>query len=73
MNHEPKLCSVPNCPNEATRWYEDPGQPEGTFYTCLEHPRIARAERMATRVRNSAGHLVELPVYECSPGCEHCA
>ena len=71
--HEPKMCMREGCSEEATRWYEERGYPDETFYVCTEHPEVAAAEESDARILNSEGKLVELAVYQCAEDCEVCA
>lgn len=71
VEHQPVVCMRPGCENEATRFYEELDKPFETFYVCLEHPDVQRREN-TFRIRNSAGKLVELCVYQCQEDCEVC-
>ena len=63
---------VEACDNEASRWYEEQGQSDDTFFICLEHRNSARAEMRGERIRNAQGQLVELAAYLCRQDCDVC-
>lgn len=66
-------CMRKGCKNEATRWYEDEWGEKGTFYVCLSHRDVARAEEDGFgMIKNNQDKLVELAVYACSEECGVC-
>lgn len=74
VSHTPAFCSVPGCDEEAWRWFEYEGVPDGTFYLCDEHREILSPADHVVRVLTPAGVPVEreLAVYGCHEECPLC-
>lgn len=69
--HVAKMCQVPDCKEEATRWIADPNFPEETFFFCLEHEHTEQMEEDG-EAENSASQTVEVAIYSCAETCATC-
>jgi hypothetical protein len=83
--HIAKMCDVKGCDTEASYWIDTSegfveslldGQPNDTFYLCLDHQYALRHEDSESyaHLRIDTGEIIELEIgsYACHPKCRTC-